>query len=93
MGISPGMPDDFLFTLKEFDISEGDVVYLFTDGIVDQFGGILGKKFTLKRLMEQIQACSLRTLSEQKSILGETIQKWMGDHRQIDDMLMLGVRY
>lgn len=93
MGISPGMRDDFLFTLQEFDIQEGDGLYLFTDGIVDQFGGKLGKKFTLKRLMDQIQSISLRTLSEQKSILSESAQKWMGDYRQIDDMLILGVRF
>ena len=93
MGISSGMPDDYFFNLQEFEIKEGDTVYLFTDGIVDQFGGKQGKKFMLKRLLELLQSVSSRGLSEQKTVIEEAVRKWMGDHNQIDDILMLGVRY
>ena len=93
MGISSSLPDDYLFTLRELEISEGDVIYLFTDGIVDQFGGKREKKFMLKRLLELVQSVSWQKMSEQKKVIGEAIQKWMGEHHQIDDILLLGVRF
>ena len=33
-----------------------------------------------------------RTMQEQKEILDKTLTDWMGDHAQIDDLLVLGVR-
>jgi serine phosphatase RsbU (regulator of sigma subunit) len=93
MGISSGLPDDYIFTLRELEISEGDVIYLFTDGIVDQFGGKREKKFMLKRLVELVQSVSWQKMSEQKIIISDSIQKWMGEHHQIDDILLLGVRF
>ncbi len=93
IGINAMMQEDYTFSLKEYDINEGDAIYLFTDGVVDQFGGNHGKKFMMKRLVELIQSFSHKPMQEQKSELNETMQTWMGDYFQIDDILILGIRY
>jgi len=93
IGINAMMQKDYTFSLKEYDINEGDAIYLFTDGVVDQFGGNHGKKFMIKRLVELIQSFSHKPMQEQKSELNETMQTWMGDYFQIDDILILGIRY
>jgi len=54
MGISARMPENYTFSYKEFDLNSGDTLYLYTDGVVDQFGGEIGKKFTSKRLINLI---------------------------------------
>lgn len=92
LGISPSMPDDFVFTLKEFDLEEGDQLFFFTDGVVDQFGGKQGKKFMLKRLAEAIQSCSNQKMADQKTHLDKIFQDWKGDENQIDDILLMGVQ-
>jgi two-component system, sensor histidine kinase LadS len=80
------------FTTHELEISEGDTVYLFTDGFADQFGGPKGKKFMCKQLKELILSIQSLTLPEQHRILQETFQNWRGQNEQIDDICIIGVR-
>ncbi len=63
-----------------------DSFYLFTDGLLDQFGGILGKKFLCKRFKELLSSTHIYTMNEQKEILLNALMEWKGDTEQTDDI-------
>ena len=81
------------FTTNEIHITKGTTVYLFSDGIVDQFGGEKNKKFSTKKLVELIEKIQTENLPTQKKIIEKAISVWMGDHEQIDDILLMGVKF
>jgi PAS domain S-box-containing protein len=88
-----------LFSNKQFDLQEGDCVYIFTDGVPDQFGGPKGKKFKYKQLQEILVQNSTKPMSEQKKSITTAIDDWMnfpltggGTCEQTDDMLIIGIR-
>jgi ligand-binding sensor domain-containing protein/serine phosphatase RsbU (regulator of sigma subunit) len=80
------------FTCHILDLQEGDVIYTFTDGYADQFGGPKGKKFKYKQLEETLLNIYTRNLSEQKEILNNIITQWMSKYEQVDDMLIIGLK-
>ncbi len=80
------------FNRSTFTLQEGDLLYLFSDGYADQFGGPENKKFMYRRLRHILLTISKYPLSDQQRILDETIASWMEGHDQIDDMMILGVR-
>lgn len=80
------------FTLQTLDLEKGDVVYTFTDGYADQFGGEKGKKFKYKHLQEVLQANIHLPMSEQKKNLDNTIENWRGNLEQVDDILVIGIK-
>ena len=80
------------YTTHRTELELGDTFYIFSDGYVDQFGGERGKKLmsgALKRLLLDINA---KTMEEQKIFLDDYFEQWRGDHAQIDDVCMIGVR-
>lgn len=80
------------FVNHELEVQKGDVIYLFSDGYADQFGGERKKKFNranLKRLLVDIGG---KPLHEQHDILDTTFENWRGDLEQIDDVCVLGVK-
>ncbi|MFT5820459.1 MAG: serine phosphatase RsbU (regulator of sigma subunit) [Crocinitomix sp.] len=80
------------FTNHEFDLELGDLIYIFSDGYVDQFGGVKGKKFKPKKFRELLLNIHQKPLDEQARVLKETIVEWRGDLEQVDDICVLGVR-
>ncbi|HTB07307.1 MAG TPA: tetratricopeptide repeat protein [Bacteroidia bacterium] len=70
----------------------GGLLYLFTDGYADQFGGPKGKKFKYKQLMEKLSVISCKSMTEQKDILEKTFEDWKGSLEQVDDVLIIGIR-
>ncbi|MFT5822509.1 MAG: serine phosphatase RsbU (regulator of sigma subunit) [Crocinitomix sp.] len=80
------------FECKSYDLTPGDVVYLFTDGYADQFGGPNGKKFKYKPFRELILKGAVNPLSEQKNELQKSLRNWMRDVEQIDDICVMGVK-
>ncbi|HET6990109.1 MAG TPA: SpoIIE family protein phosphatase, partial [Bacteroidia bacterium] len=72
---------------------EDDMIYLFSDGYVDQFGGTSNKKFTTRRLRELLLSIYQLPVNEQKSRITETFDKWKGNNEQTDDMLVIGIRF
>lgn len=79
------------FTQKEIELQSGDRVYLFSDGVVDQFGGDTGVKFSRKRFIEWLEEHANMPIGEQEKAFTKRIGTWMGKEDQIDDMLVLGV--
>jgi serine phosphatase RsbU (regulator of sigma subunit) len=80
------------FTTHEVEVSKGDIIYLFSDGFADQFGGPKNKKFRYKQFQELLVKIHKSSMREQKEILEETFIKWKGEQIQIDDVLVMGYK-
>lgn len=80
------------FSQKEFELIEGDAIYLFSDGYADQFGGPAGKKFKYAKLKEKMIAMNLLSMNQQLSELDKSILEWRGELEQIDDICIFGVK-
>ncbi|MCF8276098.1 MAG: SpoIIE family protein phosphatase [Flavobacteriales bacterium] len=81
-----------LFTNHTFDLIEGDMVYIFSDGYPDQFGGPIGKKFkydNFRSLLFDIHELSPR---KQLKFVEQRFNEWKGDLVQLDDVLLIGMR-
>ncbi len=80
------------FTNNEIELKKGDMIYLFSDGYADQFGGPEGKKFFTRRFEELLFQIHAKPLEEQKEMLKTTLYDWMGNNGQVDDILVIGVK-
>jgi len=81
------------FTNHSFNLNTGDVIYLFTDGFADQFGGETGeKKLTRKRFKEVLLSIQHLPMQEQRNALDNFIIDFRKEVEQIDDILVMGVR-
>ncbi|MBI2259362.1 MAG: SpoIIE family protein phosphatase [Flavobacteriia bacterium] len=88
-----------LFTSHQIETKANDCIYIFTDGYVDQFGGIgithskpQGKKFKSSQLKSLLLNIYNQPMDIQKNILEEQLNKWKGDLEQVDDVCIIGVR-
>ena len=90
VGMQMGRLDPF--TNHVVNIESGDMIYLFSDGFQDQFGGEQGRKFMKKRFKALLASISDKPTKEQHDILNETITDWIKNTRQIDDILVMGIR-
>lgn len=77
--------------LHEAMLHPGDRIYLFSDGVPDQFGGPQGKKLKVSGLMRWIEALQNVPMHEQATLLRHRIAEWMGVQEQVDDMLLIGI--
>lgn len=85
-------PGDEGFTDHRIQLRKGDVVYIFSDGYADQFGGPKGKKFLYRRFRELLVAVHQQPMDRQKALLVEALNQWRGAHEQVDDVLVIGMR-
>ncbi|HMW96835.1 MAG TPA: hypothetical protein PJ983_06260, partial [Flavobacteriales bacterium] len=68
------------------------LIYIFSDGYADQFGGPNGKKFLQRRFRELLISIRHETMERQKALLLEALNKWRGAQEQVDDILVMGMR-
>ncbi len=89
-----GNYDDELpkFNSHELDLQKGDVIYTFSDGYQDQFGGADGRKFMLKRFRELLLKIHKDPMTDQKKLLDDILEEWRGKEEQVDDILVIGVK-
>lgn len=80
------------FTNRTIQLEEGDALYLYTDGIIDQFGGPHGKKFQPNNLRLFILENHKESMAVQGEKLKEIFNQWKGEYFQVDDVLVMGVR-
>ena len=83
---------DTVYGYNVLDIQEDDIVYLFSDGYIDQFGGVDNKKFMYRRFRFLLLSIHKFAMHDQKTILEENIKTWIGSNDQIDDMLVIGFK-
>ncbi|MCD6018949.1 MAG: hypothetical protein K0S53_2070 [Bacteroidetes bacterium] len=80
------------FTSKTIQLHRNDLVYLFSDGYADQFGGEKGKKFKYKQLKDILEENKQLPMEEQSAILADRFESWKGMLEQVDDVLIIGIR-
>jgi CheY-like chemotaxis protein len=78
---------------QEIELEKDDVVYMFSDGITDQFGGSEEKKFSKKKLMFLLLENQNKSLKSQKLILYNELENWTQNHEQTDDIVMIGIKF
>ncbi len=87
------------FTRHDLDLKKGDALYMFSDGYIDQFGGVKGKKFMATRFKEVLLEVQDRIMFEQKQVLERELDHWMNPpekpelkYEQVDDILVMGIK-
>ncbi|MES2678700.1 MAG: tetratricopeptide repeat protein [Bacteroidota bacterium] len=79
------------FTKQYVSFQTGNMLYLFTDGFADQFGGPKGKKFRTRQLEEKLAEVSKSPVERQKEILNTIFEAWKAEQEQVDDVLVVGI--
>ena len=80
------------FTMHIIPLKKGDMIYLFSDGYADQFGGPEGKKFMSKRLENLLGEIANLNCDQQKTRLETVFAEWKGALEQVDDVCVVGIR-
>ena len=81
-----------LFTSNRFSYQPGDTIYMFSDGYADQFGEPEGSKFKSKNFKELLVSINGHSMEEQGRMIEKTHLEWRGEHPQIDDVLVIGIK-
>jgi serine phosphatase RsbU (regulator of sigma subunit) len=84
--------DEVPFSNTEIQLIKNDIIYIFTDGYVDQIGGPERKTFRTTRFKELLLEISALTMCEQRTLLDGKIKEWQGELEQIDDILVVGIK-
>ncbi len=80
------------FSNHRIKLEENDVIYLFSDGYADQFGGEKGKKFKYRRFRYLLLNIHTLPMEKQKELLDQSMAKWMKGCEQVDDILIIGLK-
>ena len=81
------------FRSTTIEVGKGDSIYFCSDGFPDQFGGPDNRKFGPKRLREALVKYHKKSMAEIYHNLNQDWTEWKGDQKQIDDVLLIGVRF
>ncbi|MFT6174547.1 MAG: serine phosphatase RsbU (regulator of sigma subunit) [Cryomorphaceae bacterium] len=97
IGIGSTESMDEEFTRYKISLQKDDMIYIFSDGYVDQFGGEQGRKFMYEPFRQLLLSISTKHSDTQFKILDETLMEWLNagevPHEQIDDIIVMGVRF
>ena len=85
--------EDMPFTNTFINLQNNDIMYMFSDGYIDQFGGPKHRKLMQSGFREIINSCVIRPINEQEDRLATALEEWMGNNRQIDDIIVFGVQW
>jgi serine phosphatase RsbU (regulator of sigma subunit) len=80
------------FKNQEIDIEKGDLIYLVTDGYLDQFGGTQNRKFMVKQFMQVLSKINKDPMEDQLLYLEQTFLDWKRHYDQTDDVCVMGIR-
>jgi serine phosphatase RsbU (regulator of sigma subunit) len=80
------------FTTRQIQLQEGDTIYLFSDGFVDQRGDSNSKKFFSKNFKRYLFDIQKLSMEDQKKNLEDTLENWSKGFEQVDDILVIGIR-
>jgi sigma-B regulation protein RsbU (phosphoserine phosphatase) len=80
------------FIDHQFQLEKGDMIYIFSDGFADQFGGPKGKKLKYKPFKNKLIENSEKSIEFQELELNKLFENWMGKLEQLDDVCVIGVK-
>lgn len=84
--------EEKIFETVELQLTKGDLIYMFSDGYPDQFGGPHGKKFKMVRLRNLLKDIYEKPMEEQYNYVKSNFELWRGELAQVDDVLFMGIR-
>lgn len=84
--------EEKIFETVELQLTKGDLIYMFSDGYPDQFGGPHGKKFKMVRLRNLLKDIYEKPMEEQYNYVKSNFELWRGELPQVDDVLFMGIR-
>jgi serine phosphatase RsbU (regulator of sigma subunit) len=93
MPIGIAAEEEVSFKNHSIELTDGDMIYLFTDGYVDQFGGPDGKKFKFRPFRNLLLNICNYPMERQKEAITRQYYDWRGDLLQLDDISIFGFRY
>lgn len=82
-----------IFETQEFQLKKGDMIYLFSDGFPDQFGGRENKKLKMSGFHQIMESIVQFPMDQQYKMYSEALNQWMGDNPQMDDILLMAFQY
>jgi serine phosphatase RsbU (regulator of sigma subunit) len=80
------------FVNHDIPLQANDIIYLFTDGFIDQIGGPLKKTFRSIHFRDLLLEINRLPMNEQKEILEKKFEEWKGVNEQVDDVLVIGLK-
>lgn len=93
MPIGPHPKENEPFSAQKLTLKDNDLLYLFSDGFIDQFGGEKGKKFKSKNFKQLLLDINQNKIDKQKEIIEDTFMQWKKELSQVDDVLIIGVKF
>jgi len=93
MPVGMHIVDERSFTNHRVQLEDQDMIYLYSDGFPDQFGGEKGGKYKAKPFKNLLIRISREPVQKQASMLESELKNWMGKEPQVDDILVTGIRY
>jgi PAS domain S-box-containing protein len=84
--------DGFKYQTKDISLNQHQILYLFSDGYPDQFGGSKNKKLTIKKFLALLDALTRQDLYEQNDMFREHLEAWIGEQPQTDDITLIALK-
>ena len=84
--------DNQVFDTTKISLQKNDMLYMFTDGYADQFGGEEGKKFMTKNLKNLLISISELPAYQQQEHIQQAFSNWKKNYEQVDDVLVIGIK-
>jgi len=85
-------PSNTSFTNHHYQLQKNDMIYIFSDGYVDQFGGPQGRKFMYKPFKKLLSSIAPLPIKDQQNTIQSRFYEWKGNIEQLDDVCVIGVR-
>ena len=83
---------DTPFKNNDYQLQKDDILYMFSDGYADQFGGKTGKKYMSKNFKQFLLDNHTKSMEEQKQALEDEHNSWRGKTEQVDDIIVVGIK-
>lgn len=80
------------FRTQPLVLAAGTMLYMYTDGFIDQFGGPKNEKYNSQRFERLLSEINKLDIQDQEARINEEFRSWKGDNRQLDDVCIVGVR-
>ena len=80
------------FSNHSFQLIKEDIIYLFSDGYTDQFGGDVGKKLMTSKFKQFLLSIQNDNMDLQAQKVENHFMEWKGQNEQVDDVCVFGFK-